>query len=364
MITTVSATRVFGNPLFLFPRTRSGICSGYGASLLVANASKGLRTRGRTWRRSRERVNALVKLARSVRAFARELRRVPTDSSNPQKPVIGLALGGGFARGLAHIGVLKVLRDEGIPVGVIAGTSVGAMIAAGFAAGLSPEELAEISRQVRFRDFARWTISRFGVCSNDRMQGFLERVLPVKRFEDLKIPLAVTATDFASGDAVIFRSGSLIDAVRASCAYPGMFLPVEIGGRLLVDGMLAYPVPAGPVRQLGATKVIAVYLSAHWMNRNAPRHVFDVVGQCFSIAQERMRGVWQREADAVILPDVSEYSYNGFVQAKSLVRAGEKATRPVLPQIRRWLELPTEAGAVRQKPGLGTAAADAISSPS
>jgi NTE family protein len=276
--------------------------------------------------------------------------------------VIGVALGGGFARGLAHIGVLKVLKEEGIEVGAIAGTSVGAVIGAAFAAGVSPEELAEVAHLVRFRDFARWTLSRFGICSNDRMFGFLKKVLPVKTFEELKVPLAVAATDFVTGAGVVFKSGSLVDAVRASCAYPGMFLPVQVNGRLLVDGMLAHPVPTGPVRELGAERVIAVYLSAHWMNKGAPRHVFDVIGQCFSIAQDKMCALWQREADAVLLPDVAGFAYDGFERAKDLIRAGEEATRAAMPQIRQWLAAPQPAFPARRSAKLHAPAP--VSSPS
>src|SRR5205085_4109459 len=124
------------------------------------------------------------------------------------------------------------------------------------------------------------------------MTGFLQRVLRVESFEELRIPLAVSATNFQTGEGVVFRDGSLIDAVRASCAYPGMFLPVEVGGRMYVDGLLGYPVPAKPLRQMGADRVIAVHLSAHWCNGKGPRHVFEVIGQCFSIAQDRMRDAW------------------------------------------------------------------------
>lgn len=282
-------------------------------------------------------MNTLAKIARSVRAFKRELARVPLKPVEaPKRPTLGVALGGGFARGLAHVGVLKVLKEENIEVGMIAGTSVGAVIGAAYCSGVSPEELCEIAALVRFKDFARWTISRFGICTNDRMHSFLERLLPVRTFEELKLPLAVTATDFATGDPVVFRSGSLVDAVRASCAYPGMFLPVQVNGRLLVDGMLAYPVPSVPVRQMGATRVIGVYLASHWMQKGAPRHVFDVIGQCFSIAQDKMCGVGKSESDVVLLPQVAGYEYDGFQRAAELIRAGELATREALPTIRGW----------------------------
>ena len=252
-------------------------------------------------------------------------------------PRVGLALGGGFARGLAHVGVLKVLEEEQIPIDFVAGTSVGALIGAVYCSGVSPTELQEIASLVRFRDFARWTLSRFGFASNDRMTALLQRLLKVKTFEELRIPLAVTATDFLTGEAVLFRSGPLIDPVRASCAYPGMFLPVNIGGRLLVDGLLAHAVPTEPLRSGGADRVIAVFLRSNLMEGcTGPRHVFDVIGQCFSIAQSRMSAIWQRYADVVLEPDVTGFSYDCFDRCKHLVEIGEAAAREALPTIRQW----------------------------
>jgi NTE family protein len=289
-------------------------------------------------------LNKIGKITRSIRAFTREFSR-PREVVSPilqsqKQPSIGIALGGGFARGMAHIGVLKVFEEEGIPVNFVAGTSVGSVIGAAYCSGISAKELEEVASLVRFKHFARWTISRLGFATNDRMSGFLRKILKVHTFEELKIPLAVTATDFATGDGVVFTSGNLIDPVRASCAYPGMFLPVNIDGRLLVDGLLAHAVPTVPLREMGADKVLGVYLSAGWVNMNGPRHVFDVIGQCFSIAQQKMCGVWESAADLVIIPDVRGFSYDGFERSPELIRAGEKVAREAMPKIKAWLAQP------------------------
>lgn len=283
-------------------------------------------------------MKSLGKILRSVRAFGRELSR-PISELNPLSlsPRIGLALGGGFARGVAHIGVLKVLEEEKIPISIVAGTSVGALIGALYCGGMSAAELEDVATHVRFRDFARWTVSRYGFATNQRMIGFLNRVLKVKNFEELHIPLAVTATDFSTGEGVVFHSGPLIDPVRASCAYPGMFLPVNIRGRLLVDGMLAHAVPTVPLREMGADRVLAVYLRGRWTTAAGPRHVFDVIGQCFAIAQDMNCGVWKQAADLVIEPDVKGFEYDDFVRSKELVRAGEIVMRAALPEVRKWL---------------------------
>jgi NTE family protein len=282
-------------------------------------------------------VKSLGKIIRTVQAFGRGL----SAKAGPQPETrvgLGLALGGGFARGIAHIGVLKVLEEENIPISFVAGTSVGALIGAAYCSGVSIAELEEIAARVRFRTFARWTLSRYGFASNQRMIGFLNSILKVKTFEELNIPLAVTATDFSTGEAVVFHSGPLCDPVRASCAYPGMFLPVKVRGRLLVDGMLAHAVPTVPLREMGAERVLAVHLRGNWANGDGPRHLFDVIGQCFAIAQELTSDRWKQAADLVIDPDVKTYKYDAFEHSAELIRAGEVATRAALPEIRKWLQ--------------------------
>lgn len=283
-------------------------------------------------------MKSLDKIIRSVQAFGRELSGRSLTLETQAGAGIGVALGGGFARGIAHVGVLKVLEEENIPISFVAGTSVGALIGAAYCSGVSTEELEHIATRVRFKHFARWTLSRYGFASNQRMIGFLNSILKVKTFEELRIPLAVTATDFSTGEGVVFHSGPLVDPVRASCAYPGMFLPVEIRGRQLIDGMLAHAVPAIPLREMGAERVLSVHLKGKWTNGDGPRHVFEVIGQCFAIAQERNSSVWKQASDLVIEPDVTAFKYDDFEHSADLVRAGEAATRAALPEIRKWLQ--------------------------
>ena len=286
----------------------------------------------------------LGNVIRSVQAFGREFSRRPNANVNVVEaqriPAIGVALGGGFARGIVHIGVLKVLEEENIPVSMIAGTSVGAIMGAAYCSGLTISELVELARKVRFTNFARWTLSRFGFATTDRMISFLQRTLKVQTFEELRIPLGVTATDFNTGTGRVFTSGSIIDPVRASCAYPGMFLPVQIGDAWLVDGMLSYPVPTRPLREMGADRVLAVHLKGQWSKTNVPRHYFDVIGQSFAIAQDMMGPVWKSAADVVIEPDVAGFDYDDFKRADELIRVGELAMRAALPEVRKWIKVP------------------------
>lgn len=294
------------------------------------------------------------KIIRSVQAFGRELSRKPDTFLAKPAPAIGLALGGGFARGIAHVGVLKVLEEEKIPIRFITGTSVGALIGAAYCSGVSPEELETIARSVRFTTFARWTVSRYGFASNDRMVSFLTRILKVRTFEELRIPLGVTATDFNTGEGVVFHSGSIIDPVRASCAYPGMFLPVNIRGRWLVDGMLSHPVPAAPLHEMGAERVLAVHLKGKWARDGAPRHLFDVIGQSFAIAQDMMSHLWRGAADVLIEPNVVGFAYDDFKRTGELIKAGETAMREAIPEVRKWVSALIEPSAQKRIANLST----------
>jgi NTE family protein len=244
---------------------------------------------------------------------------------------------------MAHIGVLKVLEEEAIPVSMVAGTSVGALIGAVYCSGVSIEDLEKVARSCRFTTFARWTVSRYGFASNDRMVSFLTRTLKVNSFEELRIPLGVTATDFNTGEGVVFHSGSITDPVRASCAYPGMFLPVNIRERWLVDGMLSHPVPTRPLRDMGADRVLAVHLKGQWSKDGVPRHLFDVIGQSFAIAQDKMSHLWRGAADLVVEPDVAGFAYDDFKRVDELIRSGEVAMRQALPEVRKWLDAVSEA---------------------
>jgi NTE family protein len=254
-------------------------------------------------------------------------------------PKLGLALGGGFARGIAHIGVLQVLEEEGIPVDLIAGTSSGSVIAAAFASGCSAKELAEIASKLRMKDVGRWTISKLGLNSNARMEVFLRRLLHCATFEEMRIPLLIPATDLVSGEVTVFKSGCVIDAIRASCAYPLMYQPVRIDGRYYMDGGLVCAVPAEPLREAGATKIISVELTPHWMT-NEPRNMFEVLEQSVSIAIMRAAPLWRAMSDVLVQPQINGIAHDAFHRHLELIEAGRKATQRVLPRIRAWLEKP------------------------
>jgi NTE family protein len=175
---------------------------------------------------------------------------------------VGLALGGGGARGMAHVGVIRVLEREGIPIDCIAGTSAGSLVGASYAAGIRDQRLLEMALHLRWRDIARLVWPRQGFVSFERMESFLVRTVGDRTFADLEMPYAAIAADLATGEQVVLKEGRLAPAVRASCSVPGLVTPVEVNGRLLVDGGIVNNVPISVVRDLGADVVIAVGLGA------------------------------------------------------------------------------------------------------
>src|ERR1051325_1627047 len=180
--------------------------------------------------------------------------------SRGRRPRLGLALSGGAARGIAHVGVLKVLAEEGIRVDCVAGTSAGAIVGGALAAGMPVEEIAETGRRLRWRDLGRVTLSRLGAQTNAPTEEFVRARFTVTRFEDLPTPFAAVATDLQTGAAVVMRDeGDVAFAVRASCALPGWYVPVtDSRGRQLIDGGLVANLPCSVTRSLGAEVVVAV----------------------------------------------------------------------------------------------------------
>jgi NTE family protein len=256
-----------------------------------------------------------------------------------KRPRVGIALAGGFARGIAHIGVLRVLREAAIPVDVVSGTSVGALIATAYCAGTRLETMEHVAHDTKFTDFGRWTPSWLGLATNHRLEQFVERMTPVKRFEELQKPLAIATTDINLGLPVYYHGGPLGPPLRASCAYPGLFVPVKYEGRTLVDGFLTALVPIEGALLLGAELIIAVYLEAGAVDE--PRTFTDVLSRSFTIIQKHADLEWRKEADIIIEPDVTPFLWDDFSKTSELVRAGEEAALKALPAIRTAIESKT-----------------------
>ena len=257
------------------------------------------------------------------------------DSERTARPKVGLALAGGFARGIAHIGVLRAFCDAGIPIDCVAGTSVGALIGAGFCSGLSLEKMQEIGQSTTFADFGRWTPSWLGLATNQRMEKYLARMTPATTFAELKIPLAISATDINAGVTIYYLNGALAPPLRASCAYPGLFVPIQYEGRTLVDGFLTAPVPVEGALIQGADIVIAVYLEAGGIEN--PRTAVDIISRSFNIIQKHTDVTWRQQANVIIEPDVASFAWDDFTKTPELVAAGEAAAMNALPEVVAFL---------------------------
>jgi len=214
---------------------------------------------------------------------------------------------------------------------------MGSIVAAAYASGASLSQIVEKARAIRFRDFAKWRVSRYGLASNERLGALVHRFFDSRQFEDLAIPTAIVATDLGSGDPVVFKQGSLVDAIRASCAFPGLFEPVQIGTRWLADGGLVAPVPARAARELGSQIVVGISVGLHDGHRGEPTNIFQVVSRAVSAAQKNQLEAWERYADLVFRPDVQSLAWDEFDRIDEAIAAGAAAARSALPQIKKLL---------------------------
>jgi NTE family protein len=253
------------------------------------------------------------------------------DRQNPGREArIGLALGGGFARGIAHAGVLRVFEREGIPIHAISGVSSGAIAAAAFASGCSSIEIEMAARAMR--------LSSVESLASFAMGDFLRSLLKILHFEDMGIPLAIVASDLTAGAPVVFKDkGDVLMPIHASCAYPGIFPPVRYMDHCLVDGMVAMDIPAAPLRRMGATRVVSVTLPSPASTLD-PNNTQSVVQRSFQLMNARSGSNWRRSSDVVIAPEVQDCA-----NAQQMIDAGMRAAEAALPQILKWL--PTAAAA-------------------
>jgi NTE family protein len=248
---------------------------------------------------------------------------------------IGLALGGGAARGLAHIGVLKVLQEEGIRIYCVAGTSAGSLIGSLFCAGLSWEKIKEMAQDIDWADLVSPTWPTLGIVNPDKLEKMLNKVVQKRRFEDLSIPFRAVAVDIASGEEVVLRSGSVAKAVRASCSIPGIFEPAEVEGRLLVDGGLVNDVPTDVVRDMGADRVIGVDLNADRVVSKRPENLLEVFFRSLNILMHNSARKARRVADVMVVPRLGGFAYHDLSRLDELITRGEQAMRDQIEKVKK-----------------------------
>jgi len=253
------------------------------------------------------------------------------------RPKIGLALGSGGLRGLAHVGVLKVLERENIPVDYIAGCSIGSMIGALYCAGHSPETILKLAKHLRPRHWLDFVVPKMGIFSGEKVLETIRLLTQQKTFGDLNIPLAIVATEINQGREIVFSQGDLAKAVRASISVPGVFVPFQWDEMLLVDGAVLNPTPIDVVRGMGADVVIAVDL-AHAGTVCSITNIFDVIIQSIDIMERELFKNREHQCDVLIRPDIAHIPPSSFESMEECAMLGEKAAEAILPQIKQVAE--------------------------
>ncbi len=267
---------------------------------------------------------------------------VPVSVPAPRKPPkIGLVLGGGAARGFAHIGVIQVLEEAGIRPNLVVGTSAGSLVAALYASGKTGAQLQLLAEGMEEATFADWTLPFFsrGLLRGEAFARYVGAQVDGRPIESMAMPLGIVATDLNSGQGVLFQRGDTATAVRASSAVPALFHPVRIAGRDYVDGGLVAPVPVGYARQMGAEVVIAVDISSA-PEGNAANDTFQILMQTFDIMGKRINFFELKGADVVVRPALVGVSSSDFGARRRFIEAGQLAMKAQLPRLRAALAEP------------------------
>jgi NTE family protein len=251
----------------------------------------------------------------------------------PRTPKVALVLGAGAARGFAHIGVLKVLETNKIPIHMIVGTSAGSFAGAFYSYGYNAFELQKLSFNIQQDDIVDLTIPDNGFIKGEKLADYVNYMLRNTPMEKLKIPFYAVATDIRNGKEMVFGRGNTGTAVRASCSIPGIFKPVSIGGRMYVDGGVVSPVAVEAARRLGADIVIAVDISGN-SDSPAPTNTIDTILQSISIMYSRLSAIQLAKADVVIRPNVGYIGSDDFSKRHEAILEGEKAATEALPRIK------------------------------
>jgi NTE family protein len=256
---------------------------------------------------------------------------------------ITLALGGGFSRGFAHLGVLEVLEQEQMPVAAIVGTSIGGLLGAAYADGIPVRDLCSLGRQVKIRDFLRFRHNEGGASEHkkDCLGNFVREWFTAGRIEELRIPTAIVTTNLDTGAPFVMTKGPIETAVRATCAFPGLVKPVEYEGHLLADGCIAAPVPTQIAARIGGGCVVGVSVTSA-ESTPSPETVVRVLDSHWRAANRMAPEPWSRDADILIEPEVRHIGWNDFARVDEAFSAGAEAMRRALPHLREMLERQTE----------------------
>lgn len=256
-------------------------------------------------------------------------------------PRVGLALGSGSAKGFAHLGILKVLDREHIPIDLIAGSSIGSVFGALYASGADLSILEELCQHFRQQQLIDVTVPKLGLIKGERIEALIRLLTKNATFEELKIPLFVVAVDIERREEVVFNKGSVAEAVRASISIPGIFIPKRLNGRLLVDGGVLNRVPIDVLRRAGADVVIGVDLKYGGLSEGVKpvKNIFDVILTSIDLLEEDRN--YREAADVLIEPEVAHIGLADFHKAEECIAIGVKAAEEALPKIKRLLDSKT-----------------------
>lgn len=257
--------------------------------------------------------------------------------NNEKRPVVGLALGGGMARGCAHVGVLRELERHGIPIDLLAGTSVGSLIGGAYCAGMTPDQIEQLALTIRWSDLGRPTVSLLGFYNSERTEDYVRKNFPITEFEETRIPFGAVATDLQTGRMVVFTEGSIPLAIRASCAMPVFYTPVMVNGRMMVDGGLVGHIPASVARMMGADIVIAVDVNSQHLPIPQPTNMFTIMSQALSVMGRSAVSYIYSDADIIVRPEIERVRPDDLSKAAEMIEAGEVAVRRVIPKIKKLL---------------------------
>lgn len=254
-----------------------------------------------------------------------------------KKPKIGLALGSGASWGVAHIGVLSVFQELNIPISYLSGSSAGSFVGALYAGGVQGEDLQACGREYGWRDAGKLNyVPKMGLATNSRMSSYLQKRIGNPSFKDLSLPFYVVATNLTTGQLKVFNEGPVIPAVRASCAIPGIFEPVEIDGELYCDGGVLDRLPCDILRKVGADLVIGVELTTPLVKK--PTDIFEVINRAFDIARLCQIKADFKEADLIIRPNVDGLNEFAFNRNGTLIERGRQAA---FDQLKQWRQIQT-----------------------
>lgn len=248
---------------------------------------------------------------------------------------LGIAFGGGAARGFAHIGVIKVLDEYGIRPDYIAGTSIGSVIGALYAAGNSWQEIREKTSKIKWKDLVKVVFPKKGLVKTARFEQMANELLGGKHFQDLEIPFAAVTVDIATSQVYVINDGPVAPAVRASSSIPGIFEPVEYRGRVLVDGGLINGVPADVVRDMGADLVVSVDLNGDLGQRRAPGNLLDIMLHSFMLMVRNNSQLGEEFSDFLLRPNLRDCSYYNLAQVDRCIALGEESAREVIGKIEK-----------------------------